>query len=1260
MFKKLLQAFSKNSQPLGKATHQGWLLILGDSATHHEAGNDFDWVTQQSDDQQGLAIYLASLLSEEKAHWTEQGILIHWTDAYALLRDESHQGLVDGLQLPKIDLELQPVLNADNRHGLSDYDFELVISGWRRGSLLLRDSELSGAVLKLPDQKTALLPEFAWKLVHQIQIFAGRPDSERNQYAHELAWGRLRQLATKANAAYASRYLESTFIVTPESLRLGLERSEALGETIIRVNPDFEGAPADWLQRFDQLSQVKDTYDFASPTGQSRVILSEPVKQILQVIKRDMPNRRVIGKKAEAFIRNPYALLGESAFQVIDEESFEQEKEKLGTTDQTWQFKPTIEQRFITQVYLQIANDYTNEDLPFHNSAQLQSFLTHIEMALTDGEITATWQGHRLLLDGSSHKELEQGERILTLWQKDEKRRITAEEIYDLSGYGDRVIGIGELRPVAIPILLKDEGADSWVPEMEPGFMIHLPGSEKPVILPASSNFIGKLEKNIQETKSINSEKVELPGLHFSIPITEAERALEILKNYLQKPGTSDCPKPEPGDEPKAVKKTLIPLLNFTVADYIKQRAEWLQTPPDYWLRLPLNLRGHIQLKDHQREGVRRLQYLAGIEQDCDGVLLADDMGLGKTLQILCLLAEHFQTHPESNPALLIAPVTLLDNWEQEVKKFFDHTFPPVLRLHGKSLQERKQPKALIDEQLKSDNITNLLVNNWLGNAKLVISTYETIRDYEFSVARQNFEFIICDEAQKIKNPKATSTLAVKKQKGRFKIACTGTPVENNLIDLWCLFDWVQPGLLGTIQEFHSTYRRPIETQTDEEQRAISHLVDLIDPQIIRRTKQDISADLPKKIEMGEKPGTEALKKIPISAHQYNLYQESWAKLGKVQNDELSSASQRVQVSWTILHRIKAICAEPYCLPGKVFLAEKPDNIKKHLEHSPKINWLLERLHSIKQSNEKVIIFTELRQVQIAIGYFIQKTYGFNPLVVNGDTKNRQSLIDRFQNQLGFNAIILSPLAAGAGLNIVKANHVIHFTRTWNPAKEAQATDRAYRIGQEKDVYVYRPTIVADNIPSFHGVTFEEKLDSLMQLKTTLSNNIIGVLQGAGSDIPITAFTGSKENRSTNWALSIQLDNLGGIDFEVLCALILEKQGWDVKFTPKTGDGGVDLIALKHAEKAGMLIQCKSSAEKNKAFGIGPAQQVIGGAAPYEHQYKDITMKKVAATNQFFNNAAQEHAKASDALLWDKSWFTEQLLKCPISRDEFDLHVQQR
>jgi SNF2 family DNA or RNA helicase len=225
------------------------------------------------------------------------------------------------------------------------------------------------------------------------------------------------------------------------------------------------------------------------------------------------------------------------------------------------------------------------------------------------------------------------------------------------------------------------------------------------------------------------------------------------------------------------------------------------------------------------------------------------------------------------------------------------------------------------------EGIINHLQTNWLGDAKLVITTYEVVRNYEFSLARQEFTFIICDEAQKIKNPTTITTLAIKKQKARFKIACTGTPVENHLVDLWNLFDWIQPGLLGTVQEFHSRYRRPIEAKTDEQKQATEELRELIAPQILRRTKQDedISKDLPKKHMSSDC--------INMVVYQHDLYQDTITRLGQVQQEQ--NNTQKLKNTWGLLHRIKAICAEPYCLPGKIFTAHKP--LDQHLANSPKM-----------------------------------------------------------------------------------------------------------------------------------------------------------------------------------------------------------------------------------------------------------------------------------------------------------------------------------
>jgi SNF2 family DNA or RNA helicase len=171
--------------------------------------------------------------------------------------------------------------------------------------------------------------------------------------------------------------------------------------------------------------------------------------------------------------------------------------------------------------------------------------------------------------------------------------------------------------------------------------------------------------------------------------------------------------------------------------------------------------------------------------------LLADDMGLGKTLQLLSLLSWFYERNPEAPPSLIVAPPVLMQNWKNEARNFFNN-FPEILLLHADGLSARRQPKQFIDQSLLDKKIANLLTPNWLGSAKVVLTTYETVRDYEFSLARQEFTVMICDEAQKIKTPNAQSTTAAKKQKAKFRIACTGTPVENSLADLFTYVSLLQ------------------------------------------------------------------------------------------------------------------------------------------------------------------------------------------------------------------------------------------------------------------------------------------------------------------------------------------------------------------------------------------------------------------------------------------------------------------------------------
>jgi SNF2 family DNA or RNA helicase len=335
--------------------------------------------------------------------------------------------------------------------------------------------------------------------------------------------------------------------------------------------------------------------------------------------------------------------------------------------------------------------------------------------------------------------------------------------------------------------------------------------------------------------------------------------------------------------------------------------------------------------------------------------------------------------------------------------------------------------------------------------------------------------------------------------------------VENSLNDLWCLFDFIQPGLLGTLDQFTHAYRRPIECKSEELLESLGRLQTLIRPQILRRTKEHIRKELKGRFYAIKQSGSDHLSfkpreelseidrlEIPMCDYQVLLYKGGLQKLRDAAQED--NQKQRATLSFGALHLMKAVCAEPYCLPGSKF---KPDanGVEAHLQNSPKLKWVMHHLQNIRSKGEKAIIFTELREAQLSLYFFLRELFSIRPFIINGDSDKRQEYIDRFSASDGFDVIILSTLAAGAGLNVTAANHVFHFTRAWNPAKENQATDRAYRIGQERDVFVYCPTMVSD-FP-----TFELRLDHLMRKKATLadstldSSDLTEMLNGTGGDV---------------------------------------------------------------------------------------------------------------------------------------------------------------
>jgi Holliday junction resolvase len=331
------------------------------------------------------------------------------------------------------------------------------------------------------------------------------------------------------------------------------------------------------------------------------------------------------------------------------------------------------------------------------------------------------------------------------------------------------------------------------------------------------------------------------------------------------------------------------------------------------------------------------------------------------------------------------------------------------------------------------------------------------------------------------------------------------------------------------------------------------------------------------------------------------------------------------------------------------------DDLHDRETKSPKLKWLLGVLAEIRQRQEKAIVFVEFLDLQRQLQRYIQERFGYSPDIINGSTSaaasavnSRQKRIRTFQNQTGFGVIILSPLAVGFGVNIQAANHVIHYTRTWSPAKEDQATDRAYRIGQTRDVTVYYPVITAD------FVTFDMKLDRLMDWKRGLSDDM---LNGCG-DLATSDFAdlGAPEGGEVFADAPLDLHDIAQFDgktFECLIAVVLAKQGYPLIYrTPDQGDAGVDVVAIR--ESKGLLVQCKTSLTSTSGLGWEAVKDVVAGTAFYELKHPGVSFTRIAATHHWFNQTAMGHAEINGVVLWDAETLKSLLSAYPITRFEVE------
>jgi superfamily II DNA or RNA helicase len=445
-------------------------------------------------------------------------------------------------------------------------------------------------------------------------------------------------------------------------------------------------------------------------------------------------------------------------------------------------------------------------------------------------------------------------------------------------------------------------------------------------------------------------------------------------------------------------------------------------------------------LRPYQEVGVRWLDLLGQLGL---GACLADDMGLGKTIQVLALLLVLKQR--ASRSSLLVAPASLLANWASEITRFAPDL--KALVVH---------PSAMAAGDLKA------LDADALAKPDLVITSYSTLLRVP-ALTAVAWHLVIADEAQAIKNPGAKQTRAVKNLKAQSRIALTGTPVENRLSDLWSIFDFINPGLLGSSKAFTSLTKR----LAADPRNSYAPLRELVRPYMLRRLKTDkmVIADLPDKIEQ------KAF--CNLSRKQAALYEEAVRELARAL--EGAEGIKRKGLVLAMLMRMKQICNHPSHWLG---------DGGWHEADSGKLGRLRELTEVIADKQEKALVFTQFRETTAPLAAFLGSVFGRPGLVLHGDTevKKRKDLVARFQEDDSIPFFVLSLKAGGSGLNLTAASHVIHFDRWWNPAVENQATDRAFRIGQTKNVLVHKFVCRG---------TVEDKIDQLIESKRKLSTDLL-------------------------------------------------------------------------------------------------------------------------------------------------------------------------
>ena len=563
-------------------------------------------------------------------------------------------------------------------------------------------------------------------------------------------------------------------------------------------------------------------------------------------------------------------------------------------------------------------------------------------------------------------------------------------------------------------------------------------------------------------------------------------------------------------------------------------------------------------------------------------------------------------------PILIVAPTGLLANWEKEHKL---HLHEPVLgelcRAYGRHLRILKTASSRdIDRGAPALDHRRIQQANW------VLTTYETLRDHHMSFAAIPFACVVFDEMQKVKSPTSLLTRAAKTVNANFTLGLTGTPIENQLADLWCIMDIIDAGCLSDLKSFSNKYHPDDEKALEELHKMLLDVSKGDDlPPMLRRMKTDELDGLPqKKI---------YIRKRPMPETQARIYANI---VTRAKQPEFGPMLET-------LHLLRGVSLHPIWPPAGEVTDEQ-----SFIAQSARLTETFVIFDEIAARREKALIFLESLDLQEHLALMIKRRYGLRrrPLQINGDVagEKRQTLVDEFQTERGtFDVMILSPRAGGVGLTLTTANHVIHLSRWWNSAVEDQCTDRVYRIGQDQTVHVYYPMAVH---PLYRDSSFDELLNALLTRKRELSERML---------VPPVNLRKDQSWFAENLGRMVSEIAVEPVDLEEID--IMEPQrferwalsrcvslGWEASRTPQSHDGGADGLLVHRLTDLRAIVQCKHKQNNEKVCGPEAIDELLRARANYA---KDATTFFVLTNAENFSRSARERAERHGIFLIDRN-----------------------